>query len=91
MRNRLDHSNDFHEALNKVHDIAKNGCRNTQAWQDILEIVDSALDTARKADAEVERKWPLSPTMRPRRISRQGNRVTPANAALMEKTKCDQE
>ena len=54
----MDHSNRFHEALTKVHDIAKNGCRNQQAWHDVLEIVDATLAEAGRLDREVERKWP---------------------------------
>jgi hypothetical protein len=54
----MDHSNLFHEALTKVHDIAKNGTRNTAAWQDVLAVVDAALGEAKQLDAEIERKWP---------------------------------
>lgn len=56
----MDHSNLFHAALTKVHDIAKNGCRNTQAWHDVLEVADGALGEARRQEAEVQRKWPRS-------------------------------
>jgi hypothetical protein len=54
----MDHSNLFHDALTKVRDIAKNGPRNTQAWLDVLEVVDGALNEARRTDREIERKWP---------------------------------
>ena len=54
----MDHSNLFHEALTTVHDIAKNGCRNTQAWNDVLDVVDRALNEARRLDREVQKKWP---------------------------------
>lgn len=50
----MDHSNLFHDALTKVHDIAKNGSRNTQAWLDVLEIVDAAMEEARRIDRERE-------------------------------------
>lgn len=46
----VDHSNPFHEALHKVRDIAKNGTRNTQAWNDVIEVADAALDEARRID-----------------------------------------
>ena len=46
----VDHSNLFHAALVKVHDVAKNGTRDNQSWQDVLEIVDGALEQARKID-----------------------------------------
>lgn len=51
---RPDHSNLFHNALTRVHDIAKNGCRNQQAWLDVLEIVDAALATCRARDSQFE-------------------------------------
>ena len=54
----VNHQNLFHAALTKVHDIAKNGTRNTEAWAEILEVVDGALNEARRIDAEVELKWP---------------------------------
>lgn len=54
----LNHSNLFHDALTKVHDIAKNGIRNNQSWHDVLDIVDSALNEARRLDREVDNKWP---------------------------------
>lgn len=53
--NETDHSNLFHAALTKVHDIARNGTRNTAAWNEVLEIVDQALNKARKIDRENER------------------------------------
>jgi hypothetical protein len=43
-------TNAFHAALVKVHDIAKNGTRNTAAWQEVLETVDAALAEARSAE-----------------------------------------
>jgi hypothetical protein len=46
----MDHSNLFHEALTKIHDIAKNGNRNTQAWLDVIEVADTAIETARRLD-----------------------------------------
>jgi hypothetical protein len=46
------HTNLFHDALIKVHDIAKNGTRNTAAWNEIFEIVDRALSEARHLDRE---------------------------------------
>ena len=49
-----DHSNLFHDALTRVRDIAKNGSHNQQAWIDVLEIVDAAIESARKQD---ERRW----------------------------------
>lgn len=52
----VDHSNLFHEALVKVRDVAKNGARNTQAWLDVLGIVDTALDKARDIDRKVDLK-----------------------------------
>jgi len=54
----MDHSNLFHEALTKVHDIAKTGTRNTAAWLDVLAVVDAALAEAARLDREVEKKWP---------------------------------
>lgn len=60
----IDHSQLFHEALSKVHDIAKNGCRNTQAWHDVLEVVDGALDEARKLDRQVEQNVPSRQLLR---------------------------
>lgn len=54
----MDHSNLFHEALTKVRDIAKNGTRNTAAWNDVLEAADGALEKARQLDREAERFWP---------------------------------
>lgn len=47
---QMDPLNLFHEALTKVRDIAKNGTRNAAAWQEVLEVVDRALDAARKID-----------------------------------------
>jgi len=47
----MDHSNLFHDALVKAHDIAKSGTRNTAAWNELLEVVDSALNEARRRDA----------------------------------------
>jgi hypothetical protein len=49
-----DHSNLFHEALTKVHDIAKNGKRNAAAWLEIIDIVDRALQEARLIDKHGE-------------------------------------
>jgi len=46
-----DHSNLFHEALHKVRDIARNGTRNTAAWQEIIDVVDQALEERRRLDA----------------------------------------
>jgi hypothetical protein len=45
------YSNLFHAALIKVHDVAKNGTRNTAAWNEVLEVVDRALEQARRLDA----------------------------------------
>ena len=56
----IDHSNRFHAALVKVQDIAKNGTRNTAAWNEVLETVESTLEEARKLDREVLGKWPRS-------------------------------
>lgn len=50
----VDHSNLFHEALTKVHDVARNGTRNTAAWNEVLEIVDAALTAARMIDTQAE-------------------------------------
>ena len=47
-----DHSNLFHDALIRVHDIAKNGTRNQQAWLDVLDVVDRALKEARRIDEQ---------------------------------------
>lgn len=46
----MDHSNLFHEALTKVHDIARNGARDAQSWRDVIEVVDAALNEARRLD-----------------------------------------
>lgn len=46
----MDRANEFHEALVKVHDIAKNGTRNTAAWNDVLDIINAVLDRSRRAD-----------------------------------------
>ena len=40
---RGEEDNLFHAALTKVHDIAKNGTRNTAAWCEVLEVVEGAL------------------------------------------------
>jgi hypothetical protein len=45
-----DHSNLFHEALTKVHDITTNKPLNEQTWQDVREVVDRALEEARRND-----------------------------------------
>jgi hypothetical protein len=47
-----DHSNLYHDALIRVHDIAKNGTRNQQAWLDVLDVVDRALKEARRIDEQ---------------------------------------
>jgi hypothetical protein len=48
----MDHSTLFHDALVKAHDIAKSGTRNTAAWNELLEVVDSALNEARRREIE---------------------------------------
>ena len=51
-----DHSNLFHEALVKVHDITTNKPLNMRSWQDVHD-VDKALEEARRNDrAEQSRK-----------------------------------
>jgi hypothetical protein len=53
-----DHSNLFHEALVKVHDITTNKPLNEQVWQDVREVVDKALEEARRNDrADQSRKY----------------------------------
>ena len=52
----MDHSNLFHEALTKVHDIAKNGTRNAAAWLEVLEIVDGTLEEAKRLDRQPHMK-----------------------------------
>ena len=37
-------TNEYHAALVKIHDIARNGPRNTQSWQEVLEVVAAALE-----------------------------------------------
>jgi hypothetical protein len=44
-----DHSNLFHEALVRIHDITTNKPLNMQSWQDVRE-VDKVLAKARRAD-----------------------------------------
>jgi hypothetical protein len=46
----MDHSNLFHEALVKVHAIAKNGSRDVAAWEEVLAVIDGALNEARRLD-----------------------------------------
>jgi hypothetical protein len=46
----MDHSNLFHAALVAVHDIAKNGTRDTAAWDEVLDTVEHALAEARRLD-----------------------------------------
>ena len=48
----MDHSNLFHAALSKVLDIAKNGTRTRAAWNEVIEIADAALATAKYLDQQ---------------------------------------
>ena len=48
----MDRANEFHEALIKVYDIAKNGTRNTAAWNDVLDVVNAVLDRSRREDKQ---------------------------------------
>lgn len=36
--------NEFHAALVKVYDIARNGTRNTAAWQEVIETINEVID-----------------------------------------------
>lgn len=45
-----DHSNFFHDALTKVHDVVHNRSHDRRSWQEVREIVDAALEEARRLD-----------------------------------------
>jgi hypothetical protein len=53
--NPMDHSNLFHEALVKIHDIAKPRPRDPAAWDEVLTIVAAALAEARSLDGQAPR------------------------------------
>jgi hypothetical protein len=57
-----DHSNLFHEALVKVHDIATNKPFDMQSWKDVREVVDKTLAEARRTDRASIDATKMAPT-----------------------------
>jgi hypothetical protein len=67
-----EHSNLFHEALVKVHDITTNEPFNTQSWQAVREVVNKALAEARRidrADIDAGTSEPTLPDLDPMGIA----------------------